>query len=234
MRRLILVAFGTALAVIASHAVAQTSQCYGTTSKGRIEHSVKLPVQGENFQTYSSIASATGRTYVHSTVATIMSESYQVVATSLPDKVFVYGETGWENGGRFRPHRTHQNGLSVDFMTPVIDTKGMSVPLPTNALNKWGYGIEFDSTGRFENYTMDFVAIAEHLYALDQRAKANQVKLALVILDPVYFSRLFATPRGAYLKANIPFMKGKPWIRHDEHYHVDFAVACKPLKPSKP
>ena len=24
------------------------------------------------------------------------------------------------------------------------------------------------------------------------------------------------------------FMKGKPWVRHDEHYHVDFAAPCKP------
>jgi len=25
------------------------------------------------------------------------------------------------------------------------------------------------------------------------------------------------------------FMKGEAWVRHDEHYHVDFAVPCKPL-----
>lgn len=23
-------------------------------------------------------------------------------------------------------------------------------------------------------------------------------------------------------------MKGRPWVRHDEHYHVDFALPCKP------
>jgi penicillin-insensitive murein endopeptidase len=31
------------------------------------------------------------------------------------------------------------------------------------------------------------------------------------------------------LKQNLRFMKNKPWVRHDEHYHVDFAVPCKPL-----
>jgi len=25
-------------------------------------------------------------------------------------------------------------------------------------------------------------------------------------------------------------MKAKPWVRHDEHYHVDFAVPCKTLR----
>jgi penicillin-insensitive murein DD-endopeptidase len=29
------------------------------------------------------------------------------------------------------------------------------------------------------------------------------------------------------LKANIKFMQGKAWIRHDEHYHVDFSFPCK-------
>lgn len=28
------------------------------------------------------------------------------------------------------------------------------------------------------------------------------------------------------LKQKLPFMKGKPWVCHDEHYHVDFAVPC--------
>ena len=37
----------------------------------------------------------------------------------LPGKVFKYAETGFEEGGRFRhSYCQHQNGLSVDFMTP--------------------------------------------------------------------------------------------------------------------
>jgi penicillin-insensitive murein DD-endopeptidase len=231
MTRFLMTTLCAWLALNANQAFAESSQCYGLTSNGRIESSVKLLPTGKNYQTYSMIASAAGRTYVHSTVAKIIAESYDALAQSLPDKVFVYGETGWENGGQFKPHRTHQNGLSVDFMVPIVDSKGKSVPLPTSVLNKWGYDIEFDRSGRFGTYSMDFMALAEHLYALDQAAKTNQTKLALVILDPIYIPMLFATPRGAYLRAKIPFMKGKPWIRHDEHYHVDFAIPCKPLKP---
>jgi hypothetical protein len=42
-----------------------------------------------------------------------------------------------------------------------------------------------------------------------------------------YLPKLFATQRGAYLQQHLNFMKGKPWVRHDEHYHVDFAIPCK-------
>ena len=31
----------------------------------------------------------------------------------------------------------------------------------------------------------------------------------------------------AYLKDNIQFSKRRSWVRHDEHYHVDFAIPCK-------
>jgi penicillin-insensitive murein endopeptidase len=37
---------------------------------------------------------------------------------------------------------------------------------------------------------------------------------------------MFLLAGCAYLKQKLPFMKGKSWVRHDEHYHVDFAVPC--------
>jgi murein endopeptidase len=76
----------------------------------------------------------------------------------------------WPSGGRIRPHRTHQNGLSVDFFVPVRNAQGKSVPLPISITNRLSYNIEFDISGKYV----------------------------------------------------------KPWVRHDEHYHVDFAVPCKP------
>jgi penicillin-insensitive murein endopeptidase len=207
---------------------AAESQCYGTVSSGRIEGSVKLPLGGPNFSAYSALAATAGRTHVHSKVAAILEASYRALAAASPSTRYVYGETGWPSGGRFRPHRTHQNGLSVDFFVPVRDGKGRSVPLPTNLTDKLGYDVEFDHEARYGEYTIDFEALAEHLYQLDVAAKAVGSKLALVIFESQYLSRLFATKRGAYLKETLPFMKGKPWVRHDEHYHVDFAVPCKP------
>jgi penicillin-insensitive murein endopeptidase len=214
--------------VIVVFPVASESTCYGTVANGRIAGSVPLPSSGPNFTAYSALGGMAGRTHVHSTVRDIVVEAYRALAKAAPEKRFVYGETGWESGGRIRPHRTHQNGLSVDFMVPVVDQGGRSVPLPTSALNKFGYGIDFDSAGRFEDLTIDFEAIAEHLYQLDQAARLRGSGLALVIFDLPYLPRLFATPRGEYLQHHLSFMQGKAWVRHDEHYHVDFAMKCHP------
>ena len=210
-------------------AVAVESTCYGTVSNGRLEQGVRLPESGPNFSSYSTLAGNVGRTYVHSKVLAVITAAYAALERSAPEKVFVYGETGWPSGGRIRPHRTHQNGLSVDFFVPVQDGSGRSVPIPTGATNRYGYDIEFDQEGRFAEYSIDFEALAEHLYQLHAAAKTQGIGIALVILDPPYLPKLFATPRGPFLRKNLRFMQGAAWWRHDEHYHVDFAVPCKPL-----
>ena len=209
-------------------AFAAESRCFGTVSNGRIEASVKLPAGGPNFTAYSTLAAAAGRTHVHSVVAEVVTAAYAALQTRSPSTTYVYGETGWPSGGRFRPHRTHQNGLSVDFFVPVRNAEGQSVPLPTGVTDRLGYDIEFDAAARYGEYSIDFPALAEHLYQLHLAAKSRGVGIALVIFDPLFMPRLRATPRGGYLLQNLPFMKGKPWVRHDEHYHVDFAVPCQP------
>lgn len=50
--------------------------------------------------------------------------------------------------------------------------------------------------------------------------------IALVIFDRAYLPKLFATKRGPWLKTLLTFMQSKPWVRHDEHYHVDFSIRC--------
>lgn len=125
-------------------------------SNGRLENGVRLPLNGPNFSSYSSLAANVGRTYVHSKVREIIVAAYSALEQAAPAKVFVYGEAGWPSGGRIRPHRTHQNGLSVDFFVPVRDSSGRSVSLPTSVTNRFGYDIEFDKDGRFEEYTIDF------------------------------------------------------------------------------
>jgi len=205
------------------------STCYGAVSDGRLEKAVSLPSKGANYSSYSSLAGPLGRTYLHSKVQEIVLATYAALEKTAPTKMFVYGETGWASGGRFRPHRTHQNGLSVDFMVPVTDRAGKPVPLPTSIGNKWGYNIEFDANAKFGEYTIDFGAMGEHLYQLHRVAKERGVGISLVILDPPFLAKLYRTAHGAYLEQNLPFMKGKSWWRHDEHYHIDFAVPCKPI-----
>lgn len=217
-----------ALASVSVAVLGADSQCFGTVSNGRIEGSVKLPNSGSNFSAYSTVATSVGRTYVHSKVAEIVIAAFSEIQKYAPSTTYVYGETGWASGGRFRPHRTHQNGLSVDFFVPVTNADGKSVPLPTNMTSRFGYDIEFDANAKYDEYSIDFPALAEHLYQLHVAAKKRGLGIAQVIFETPYLPRLFATQRGAYLRQNVPFMKGKPWVRHDEHYHIDFAIPCKP------
>jgi penicillin-insensitive murein endopeptidase len=213
----------------ASGGISPESICYGTTANGRLENGVKLPARGNNFQAYSLILHGVGRTYVHSEVYAVVSNAYAVLGQTHPEKIFVYGETGWATGGRFKPHKTHQNGLSVDFMVPVVDEKGTSVPLPTSPFNKYGYGIEFDAQGQFEALSIDFEAMAAHIKSLHIEAQKRGIDIWRVIFDPGLQPFLYRTEAGRYLKKNVQFSKKKSWVRHDDHYHVDFKIKCQPL-----
>jgi len=208
---------------------ADESICYGKVNSGRLEHGVQLPDNGKNFSAYSELGVSLGRTYVHSRIRDVVVNTYKELESSQPEKVYVYGETGWENGGRIRPHRTHQNGLSIDFMVPVIDKSGHSVKLPTSVSNKFGYGLAFDENGRSGDLQIDFEAMANHLMTLSRIAKQNNVEISLVIFDGSLKPALFKTKSGASLQDMLPWMKGKAWIKHDQHYHIDFSVPCQPL-----
>ncbi len=208
---------------------AETSTCYGTTSRGALKNACQLPSTGSNFRPYSDLGIRLGRTYVHCAVAEVVESAYQSLAASHPAKVFVYGETGFEAGGQFRPHKTHQNGLSIDFMVPVINQPGESVSLPTGPANKFGYSLEFDSDGVLGELTIDFEAIVAHLTALKAAAAESGIGIWRVIFDPELQPRLRELPAWSGI-ADLKFSARRSWVRHDEHYHVDFAVPCKALE----
>ena len=205
------------------------SICFGSTANGRLEGGVRLPGEGKNYLSYGSLPELLGRTYVHSTVRDVVVAAYALLESDQPGKVYKYAETGFADGGPFRPHKTHQNGLSADFIVPVIDAQGRSVPLPTNPLNKWGYDVEFDSEGRFERYRIDFEALGAHLVALHEAAKQHGIEIWRVIFAPDLQPSLYETRYGAYLKAHILIPSKRSWVRHDDHYHVDFKVPCRPM-----
>lgn len=209
-----------------SPVLALESTCYGSTSHGRLENGVQLPSKGNNYVSYSKTAEVLGRTYVHSKVKEIIEDSYRSLEIEMPKKVYKYAETGFKEGGKFSPHKTHQNGLSVDFMVPVINSQGKSEHLPTHVFNKLGYAIEFDRKGHYGEYSIDYEAMAAHIVSLHKKAKEKGAKIWRVIFDPKLQPYLFRTKYGKYLKTHINFSKKKSWVRHDEHYHVDFIVKC--------
>ena len=199
------------------------SESHGTTSNGSLSNGKRLPTTGSNFVTYSYLGSTLGRNSVHNKVRDIVLEAYAAMAVEYPDLRFVLGETGWPGGGSFRPHKSHSNGLSVDFMVPVRDENGRPTSLPTSIFNKFGYGIEFDSSGKADSLTIDFDAMALHLTQLKQATQNHGLNIELVIFDPTLQSKLFATNAGRALPSILRFSTSPSWVRHDEHYHVDFA-----------
>jgi penicillin-insensitive murein endopeptidase len=173
-----------------------------------------------------------GRTYLHSAVHAVVLDAYGSLVASLPSRVFVYGETGFVRGGEFSPHRTHQNGLSVDFMVPIIDSDGQPAELPTTIANRYGYDIDFDRHGKADDLSIDFDAMAAHLLALAESAQARKVPIARVIFAPDLQPHLRRTALWARIR-DLPFSSRPSWVRHDDHYHVDFAAPCQPLESSE-
>lgn len=209
--------------------VRAASVCYGTPSKGSLAGGVKLPSRGDNFKSYSVLGDALGRTYVHGKVRDAVVLAYAKLNSAMPLARLMHGETGLINGGQFRPHKTHQNGLSVDFMVPVR-LSGKPAWLPASAMNRYGYDLEFDSRGRYKKYEIDFEAMAAHLYFLVEAAQEAGISVRRVIFDPALQPALLSTPYGKRLKGKLRFSKKRAWVRHDEHYHVDFNLRCRAMK----
>jgi penicillin-insensitive murein DD-endopeptidase len=202
----------------------KSSQSIGTVDKGKLINGKRLPTKGNNVITYSRFGSLLGRNTVNQKVRDAILNAYEKVYRLNQKIHFVIGETSWPNGGKFWPHKSHQNGLSVDFMVPIKNSSGESVPIPSNIFNKFGYGIEFDSLGRYKDITIDFEAMGLHLLQLKKAAEENGLRIDVVIFDNALQNYLFKTKYGKELKESIRFSKLKPWIRHDEHYHVNFKL----------
>jgi hypothetical protein len=100
------------------------SKVIGTVAHGRLENGHVIPPWGPGFMTYSFLGSALGRQYVDGRVRDALVATFAARSRAERGRRFVVGETGWPRGGRFRPHRSHQNGMAVDVFMPVEIKKG--------------------------------------------------------------------------------------------------------------
>jgi penicillin-insensitive murein DD-endopeptidase len=203
------------------------SVCYGNVVHGRLENGKRLLYSGPNYRAYHIAGFVTGRTFIHSSVRDTARDAYAALERSDPELRFVYAESGWRKGGRFWPHRTHANGTSVDFMVPLRTESGEVAEIQSSVLNKLGYAVTFDNEGRRGRQRIDFEAMAKHLLALHEAARANGIGIRRVIFEPPLHKALFATASGHALLGKMEFMQRPAWVRHDQHYHVDFAVPCQ-------
>lgn len=184
------------VAALASGAAAEEALSYGEGGCGRLSGAVALPCSGPNFEAFTRVACLTGRNYLHPLVASTIIDAYASLGEG---RRWRYGDLGFKEGGRFKPHRTHQNGASADFFVPLTD---------------------------------DWKATGAHLSALREAGRKHGVGIKRVIIAPEYIAPLLAAAPSIRDLEPV-FMKTSAWVRHDEHYHVDFslpAAATRPLR----
>ncbi|WP_434042754.1 MULTISPECIES: penicillin-insensitive murein endopeptidase [Sorangium] len=207
---------------------AAPSESAGSPAQGRLVHGHPLPPTGPGHVTYSYLGASFGRQYVHGAVRDALLDAFAAVAAARPGRRFVVGETGHRRGGPFWPHRTHQNGLSVDIFVPLRDGAGRPEDVATYPWNKLGYGVEFDAQGRRGDLTIDFDDLARLLSALDEKARSRGLRVQRIILAPEYVPLLLASPAGRALgPLSGAILRRQVWVRHDEHVHIDFALRAR-------
>ncbi len=203
------------------------STCRGTTNNGSVENAVALPREGKNFVRMSQGPVSATRVFVHSIVGEVVQSAYASLASTHPDIRWVYGETGFAQGGPIPPHKTHQNGTSVDLFVPVLDKEEKSTAFPLSLENGFGYKVSFDARGNNASHSIDFAALGDLLFALQVEGQKRGAPLKLVVFQKELRGPLFSSPRGAWLSTNIPFPSWDDSVRHDNHIHVDFDVKCQ-------
>lgn len=191
-------------------------------SKGVSVPTKALPATGANFSAYCLPCIVALRTFLREDAADVVVAAYKQLAREQPELEFVYAEMGFPWGGRFPPHRTHREGLSADFHVPL--TGGGQIPM--TPANRYGYDVDFDTQGVGPAGTIDFDAVALHLRALDKQARAVGGRVGRVFFAPDLQDELFASDAGQGLDALISFNSRQSWVRHDDHYHVDFILPC--------
>jgi penicillin-insensitive murein endopeptidase len=204
------------------------SKVFGTVAHGRIEHAHVIPPWGPGFVTYSFLGSAVGRQYVDGRVRDTLVATFAARSRAEGGRTFVMGETGWPWGGRFRPHRSHQNGMAVDVFMPVKTRTGAPTNLGTWPWNKFGYGLEFNGQGELGDLRIQFESLAALLLEVDAEAQQRGLRVARIIITPEFVPLLLDTPSGRRLGALSDLITRKPvWVRHDEHFHIDFEAVGK-------
>lgn len=202
------------------------SQSIGQINNGSLISGVRLPYKGENYKYFSKVSYyVLGRAYLNARVYNTILQSYKKCESTCPEIYFRVMECSRKHGGKAFPHRTHQNGLSVDFMIP-LKKAGKQFRL-YDKIGVWHYLLNTNEQGDItKKIKIDFNTLAKHLLALDDAAQKNGLKVKKVIIKINLKDNLFRTVEGKELKKrDIYFVRNLPETidnLHDDHYHVDF------------
>ena len=207
------------------------SRSLGSVRDGGLENGWLVPFSGKNFRYFSQLSYYLfDNGYTHSKTWRTIIDAYRTCETTCPGTQFRLMECSDKSGGRLMIHRTHQNGTSADFMVP--KKRGGSQSTFFDHLGYFHYLIDFDEKGRLfgaKSVEIDFEAVARHILAIDEAAKANGLKIRKIIFRLELMNELLATPsgklvaeRGIYFAQRLPYWTNRV---HDDHYHIDFVNA---------
>lgn len=210
----------------AYESISKVSISKGSVSNGKLMYGVPVPFSGSNFQYFDSSSYLEKRGFVNTRVREILVETYRELETAFPDYYFRIMECSNENGGEIWPHRTHQNGLSIDFMSPLIQKDKQSIIYDTIGTSH--YLMQFDKNGYYvsdSSHQIDFEMIAFHLLTLERVARNHGMHIGKVIFKLELKEELFRGKYGQQLKtSSIYFARHLDRLinnLHDDHYHVD-------------
>lgn len=201
----------------------------GTVGNGTLENGKLVPFSGPNFNYFDTTSYVSSRAFVNDKVRTAMLNTYKKLQITSPERHFCIMECSHEHGGKLSPHRTHQNGLSVDFMTPLLKD---GVPYyDLDDLGAQHYLLDFDDDGKYTkdpSISIDFDAMALHILTLNEEARKVGLGIEKVLFKIELKDELNYGPKGrALYDSGIYFaQKLTPLINglHDDHYHVDFKL----------
>lgn len=199
----------------------QQSVSVGSSELGYLINGKSLPCSGPNFRAYHPLGCFLRRNSVHGVIRDIVLETYAQIQLTHPEFKYVYGETGWPRGGHFRPHKSHRNGLCVDFFVPVR-RNGNIAEIDASVANQFGYGLDFDDSGKLRDFEIDWESMIVHLRTLQAISANHGVTVRFVIFDNKLQEILAKHSGGQDLLKSVRFSRLPSWVRHDEHYHVEF------------
>ena len=199
----------------------------GSVSNGALENGKLVPFAGDNFQYFDTSSYLAGRVFTSDGVKKAVINTYSELGKLVPGRQFRVMECSNEHGGKLFPHKTHQNGLSVDFMMPLI--KDGKPYYGLDDLGKDHYWLDFDNEGKYlkdKTISIDFDLVAQHILLLNENAQKVGLKVSKVIIKIELKNELYASKYGIKLKSSgIYIVKSlTPTINglHDDHFHIDF------------
>lgn len=203
------------------------SESKGTVSNGELINGKLVPFSGNNFNYFDTSSYLGERAFLNDKVLATVIETYDSLAARHPDRMFTIMECSNKHGGKITPHRTHQNGLSIDFMVPIKKNGAACYELDQKGASH--YLLSFDDEGRYVDdpeLQIDFDLTGEHIVLLQTIAEKNGLQIEKVILKMELKDELYESEygdeiqkKGIYVTRNL-----SPLINslHDDHYHIDF------------